>query len=304
MDQRKLDELEQLRQAEYKIIRRNQLIGFPALFLGLGLFVAGLLLDILPLLIAGIPVFVVGLIFLGLAGARQTKLRRIFKSELVSTVVKDIYPESTYNMNQGLSQAVIMEPGFFKKPDRFTSEDYLKASYNGVPFEMSEFDCKERHEHHDSKGNTTVTYETYAKGRMIIIDFKREINDTVKVLETKWLGANLHGLKKVEMESIEFNKKFSTYSSNPLTTFYLLTPQVQLKLLELESKFKGSIFFAYQGGKFYVVINDNQKILEVNPSKPLQSGTIDILTSQLELPAAIINELKFDKGKYTMDQAL
>ena len=60
-------------------------------------------------------------------------------------------------------QAVIMEPGFFKKPDRFTSEDYLKASYNGVPFEMSEFDCKERHEHHDPVADLR-NFHTVARG--------------------------------------------------------------------------------------------------------------------------------------------
>ena len=85
----------------------------------------------------------------------------------------------------------------------------------------------------------------------MVFDFKREFNQVVKVLETRGLGANVRGLEKIDTESINFNEKFDTYTSDSLTAFYVLTPQIQEKLLELETKFKGSIFFAFMNGKFY-----------------------------------------------------
>ena len=132
----------------------------------------------------------------------------------------------------------------------------------------------------------------------MIFDFKREFNQVVKVAESKYLGLNTRGLEKVETESVDFNKKFSTYASDPVTAFYVLTPQIQLKLLELETKFKGSIFFAFMKGKFYVAICDNVSILDVNASKKVTQNTLDILVSQLSVPASVINELKLDSAKY------
>ena len=70
----------------------------------------------------------------------------------------------------------------------------------------------------------------------------------------------------------------------------MLTPQIQLKLLELESKFKGSIYFAFMRGKLYVAITDGVSILDIDASKKISEKTIEILESQLLLPVAIINE--------------
>ena len=104
--------------------------------------------------------------------------------------------------------------------------------------------------------------------------------------------------------SIDFNKKFKTYTSDSLTAFYVLTPQIQLKLLELESKFKGSIFFAYMKGKLYVAITDGISILDIDASKKISENTMATLDSQLMLPAAIINELGLSSDKFSRGDAI
>ena len=234
----------------------------------------------------------------------KSKLSKKFKNEFIISYVKEMYPDSTYEPYVGINVNRILEPGFFKRPDRWHLEDYLKASYDGVPFEMSDFTLEERHVTTDSKGNTRTTYVTYAKGRFMIFDFKRDFNQVLKVAETAYLGLNTHGLEKIETESVDFNKKFKTYTSNPLTAFYVLTPQIQLKLLELESKFKGSIFFAYMKGQLFVAITDGVSILDIDASKKITENTMAILESQLMLPASIINELGLSSDKYSSGDAI
>ena len=246
----------------------------------------------------------VGVVLLAFGFSIHSNISKEFKTRYIINIIKEIYPDASYDPRHGLELSTIMEPGFFKSPDRFYSEDYVSAKYNDIPFLMSDFTLQERHVRHNSKGGTTVTYENYAKGRFMVFDFKREFNQVLKVAETKYLGLNTRGLEKIETESVDFNKKFTTYASNPLTAFYVLTPQIQLKLLELETKFKGSIFFGFLKGKMYVAICDNVSILDINAAKAITEETLSVLESQLLVPAAIINELKLDSDKYNEGDAI
>ena len=250
-----------------------------------------------------IPI-IISIIFFVINSSMKNKINQKFKNEFVFQLVKSIYPNAVYNPGAGISKDVIMEAGFFQYPDRWQLEDYLSCSHEGVEFEMSDFEFQERHVTRDSKGHTRVTYITYAKGRFMIFDFKRDFTKVVKILENTPYGCKLGGLEKVETESIEFNEKFKTFSTDAMTAFYVLTPQIQLKLLELESKFKGSIYFAFMRGKLYVAITDGVSILDIDASKKISEKTIEILESQLLLPVAIINELGLSKDKYSTGDAI
>lgn len=255
-----------------------------------------------------IPIFIlmviVAFFMIVISSSMKSKLSVQFKNEFIIQLVKDIYPNSIYNPKTGINLQEILKAGFFKAPDRYELEDYLSSSYDDIPFEMCDFNFKERHVTTDSKGNRRVTYQTYAKGRFLIFDFKREFNQVVKVVENTYLGLNKHGLEKVETESVDFNKKFKVYASDGITAFYILTPQIQLKILELESKFRGSLFVGYMNGKLYVSITDGISILDVNASKKITLDTIKMLESQLMLPASIINELGLSTAKFTTGDAI
>ena len=270
--------------------------------------IAATILSLILVASTGLPIFILlliaGFVLIGINASMKSSLTKKFKNEFIIAYVKEMYPDSTYDPSVGIHEDRILEAGFFKRPDRWHLEDYLKASYDGVDFEMSDFTFEERHVTTDGKGNTRTTYVTYAKGRFMIFDFKREFNQVLRVAETSNLGLNTRGLGKIETESVDFNKKFKTYTSNPLTAFYVLTPQIQLKLLELESKFKGSIFFGYMDGKLYVAITDGISILDINASKKISENTMAILESQLMLPASIINELGLSSDKFSNGDAI
>ena len=285
---------------------RSRVCGKANIFLTIGLILIGG--GFLFIAYSGMPIMILGVlagfVLIIVSVSIKNKLSKEFKEKFVVNLVKEIYPNSTYDPFGGISLESIYQPGFFKRPDRYSLEDHLVSSYDGVGFEMCDFTFEERHVTRDSKGNIRENYVTYAKGRFMIFDFKRDFNQVLKVVETTYLGLSTHGLEKIETESIDFNKKFKTYTSNSLTAFYVLTPQIQLKLLELESKFKGSIFFAYMKGKLYVAITDGVSILDINASKKISMDTLKMLESQLLLPASIINELGLSSDKYTTGEAI
>ena len=294
---------ERLREFE---AHRQQVCKKANIFIAIG--VSLLIIGIIVIAAFANPAFVffvvAGVIFMAIGSSKKGKLSAEFKDKFIIDLVKEVYPESTYNPKGGIEIERILEPGLFKRPDRYYLEDYLKASFDNVPFEMCDFEFKERRVTTNSKGQTTTTYVTYAKGRFMIFDFARDFKQVLKVAENAYLGLSTRGLEKVETESLDFNEKFKTFASDPLTAFYVLTPQIQLKILELESKFKGSIYLAYMNGKLYMAVSDGVSILNINASKKVSKETLEVLESQLNLPASIINELGLSSAKFTEGEAI
>ena len=297
----RLSKFEAYRKEKFKKANMYTLFGVLGIVLG---FIFFIVLSAYEVGKVGFLFVVVGFVLIIIASTIKSGIQKKFKNEFIVSLVKDTYPGCRYEPNTGLDLSVLMEPGFFRRPDRYFSEDLLVAEYEGIPFVMADFTFQDEHRRTDRNGHTTVTYETYAKGRYMQFDFKREFNQVIKVLETKFLGANVRGLEEVETESLDFNKKFKCYSSNPLTAFYVLTPQIQLKLLELETKFKGSIFFAFMNGKFYLVINDNVNTLDLQLKGVVDANTLAIIESQLSVPAAVIHELNLSGDKFNSGDAI
>lgn len=274
------------------------------LWSGIGLVLLGVIL----LVSFESPIFLIfiiaGIILLIIQSSKRTKLSTEFKNSFIIELVNDTYPGCIYRPKVGIQVSRMLEAGIFQKPDRQHLEDYVSASFNDIPFEMCQFDFKERRETRDARGNRRVSYVTYAKGRFMIFDFKRDFNKIVKVVQNVPSGMSLSRLEKIETESIEFNKKFKVYATDGLTAFYVLTPQIQIKMLELETKFGGSIYFVFKRGKLYVAITDGVNILDVNASKKITLETLNSLRSQLLLPAAIINELGLSTEKFNLGDAI
>lgn len=217
-----------------------------------------------------------------------------YKEEVVRKVVMSKFPDAIYDPLKGFPEDVVNNVGFFNKPDRYFSTDLIKANYEGVEFYISDIQLDRI-----IRSNNSTHYQTFVKGRFIVIDFVREFNEVVKIFEKKSLGlfnSFGYGLEKIEIESIKFNKKFTIYTSNPQMAFYVLTPQMQEELLDLETRFEGHIYYAFIDGKFYISINDKFDSLELDVYQKITQKHIDNILVQLNLVPFIIKQLKFDSS--------
>ena len=154
---------------------------------------------------------------------------------------------------------------------------------------------------HERFPNTSWVFRKllYFKGKFVRIDLIRDLPLIVQVIEKEFLNFRITKLEKVETESIEFNKKFKTYATSKQDAFYVLTPQIQEKLLELEKKFPGTIQYSFQNGYLYTYINSSQNEFEINFSKPIDEKLISRIKTEATLPCMIINEFRLDQDKWT-----
>lgn len=102
---------------------------------------------------------------------------------------------------------------------------------------------------------------------MFEFDFSSKVVANVKVFSKSYLSyLNLAG-EEVEMEDVDFNKRFHVFSLNALEAFYILTPQMMEKLTAINRHYP-NIAFRFAPGKLYVGIVTNDSF-DVGVTKKL-----------------------------------
>ena len=230
------------------------------------------------------------------ASKYATTFRELIKSELITIVLEDKFDDVTYNQHASISQGVIDYTGLVKRADRFKGEDYIRGSYNGVHFETSDVELRERVEHVDSKGRRHVSYPVFFKGRWYVFRFEKTLEGALKICES--YPQSRQGLEKFDTESIQFNKKFRLFATDKQFAFYHLNPSMMEKLLELEKMHRGHIYFYYAGNELHIGVNDNQDYLEMPFRKEINEASIKTFEGDIDLIPAIIKEMKLDSRKF------
>lgn len=251
-------------------------------------------------LILGIIAFAVGL---GIASSRSAiakKYSRDYKKPLVETLLKKWYDDATYEEYGGLPLAEIMNSGLLtRRPDRWHMEDLIQGSYHGVSFRTCDVHLEEMHQYTDSKGNTHTEWITFFRGRWYQFFLNRSFNTVIRIKEKKRIKEMVtRGLNKVEVESIDFTDKFMAYALDEHQFFYIFTPVVVEKMMQLEKMHKGQFMFSLEGNTVNFGIDDNRDYLEIKLKTPLTPEAIENYESQVNIMAAIVSEFRFDTEKY------
>lgn len=275
----------------------------------LNIFTVGIILSIIAGIVfmflfpfVGVIFIFFGVLFVIISGNIGGKFKKQFKAKLIANLVEDeLGKEAVYEEKRGIPLEEINSLRVARVPDRCRLEDYIKASYNNVPYEMCDCELQEERTTTDARGHTTHYYDTYFKGRVIKIDYQRELNIELRVVNDAPRGFSSCGLQKFETEVIEFNKRFKCYADEKENGFYILTPVMINKMLELEKMFRGGIAYIFLHNALYVLINNSGDSLEVNISKPIDGKQIERIRGEILLGATIINEFDMDKDKYNVN---
>jgi hypothetical protein len=242
--------------------------------------------------IFGFLAFLPAVIVSGIGASEFMKVKRRFKQEFLVDIIKTALPETTYIPEQGLSEHEVYQTEFLKRADRYHSEDLMYGKIEDVAFRASDVKLEERHVQH-TKNGTRVYYVAYFLGRVFHFTFNKPFEGYLQVLES---GSPLssRGYKKVEMESIDFNKKFRTFSTNDLSAFYVLTPDIMERIMDLEKSHPGRIGFSFTGENLYIAINNNKDTFELKMFKPVDDQMIDEFKKDLLAVKEIVLLLKLN----------
>ena len=203
-----------------------------------------------------IPPIGLGLIFIGyfkLVKA-QRGMEELYKDAFVKEPLLNNFENVIYEPEGGLPYQTVKNTSLFKMGNRYSSEDYIRAVYAGVDFEVAQIKVMYVDNSDDGHGS-----ETYFDGRIMTFDFPDKLVSSILVYSHKFKhrAVKQKDVKndKVELEATQFNKDFDVYSQVPHDVFYLFTPHLMEKLQILAGKYE-SIAMNVVGNRVILAFNE------------------------------------------------
>lgn len=174
--------------------------------------------------------------------------RDLYKNTFVISTLNSMLDDVEYDWHMEFSALELMKFGTIKIGNRIKCEDYISATYKGVKFRQADVVIK-----NETGSGHNRNVQTYFSGRMFEFDFSSKAVANVKVFSKSYISyLNLTG-EEVEMEDVDFNRRFNVFSLNALEAFYILTPQMMEKLTAINRQYP-NIAFRFAPGKLYVGI--------------------------------------------------
>lgn len=202
--------------------------------------------------------------------AAEQELKTLYKNTFLSGMFNEFFDDARYMGTLGFTQHKVREFELHDIGENFESEDQLSGIYKGVHFEQADvhsWTYYRKREHNQM--------ETYFHGRMFIFDLPVHNIQSVKILNKLPLNAkNDHRLRgsdsnRVEMESVEFNQKYSVYSEDAHDAFYILTPTMMERMIQLFERYCKindyafhNISFHFKGNKLYFTMECDNKAFD------------------------------------------
>lgn len=279
---------------EKKQAEKFSKIGLPFLLLGVVLALIGSSQQNIMMGI-GIVLIIIGAIVSIIGAARFSSLKKRFKDQVLGPMFKEAIPGIEFDPNRGLDPRTVYDTDFLTRADRFTSEDYLAGDVDGVNFISSDVKLEERHVEHTKNGTRTY-YVTYFLGRVFKFDFNKEFVGDLHVLEAG--RPKSRGFNKVKLESVDFNKKFKTFTQEDITAFYVLTPPIIEAITKIEKRHPGRIGISFRGDHMYVAINNNKDTFELKMFKEIDDSMIQEFIDDLLVIKEFIVTLKLNKNLF------
>lgn len=250
----------------------------------------------------GILMMVAGIVGIFImVGRLNAKFKSDFSSFFTTDVLGAFYKEGYESFpGQGLTYDEMNASQVFTTPDFYKSQNLFVTSYKGIKIRSSNFCFTYVHEYKDKDGHVQKVIVDH-NGRGYIFEIPRKFDHFFISLE-KGASSELYrtptSRSKVEFESLDYNKKFNSYSSDQTFAFYMMTPQVQLALLDFDEKINSKVVFSLNENKMYVFLNEFSSKVHISILKKVTEKDIDNYLIELRLPLVLLDSLDLDKNKY------
>lgn len=266
------------------------LLIFVFLFLGMFIYMAS---PAGPLILIGC---IVGIIILTGQIKRETnEFKRMYKETFVVGALREVFGNIVYYPLQGFSEHDVAMTGVIQMGNRFSSEDFIEGSYDGVHFRQSDVVVKRV----TGSGKNRHTY-VHFNGRLF--EFECPLNGNVSTLlfskDYMYPGRGL-GMKydNIKMENEAFNKRFKIKAVRDIDAFYILTPHMMECVDNILIKSK-SLGLHFANNKLYIGVNYGGKsAFDANMNRPLvYANEIAKIKMDTAVIVDIIKTLKLDEN--------
>ena len=189
------------------------------------------------------------------------------QEQLIQEKANEIIPGARCNKELGFSKEAFMESDLEARRGNIYRSDFLiSGSFEHVKFDAADVYYANK-TNSGKNSNTTVLFD----GILMVFDFENKFDDKIKIFEKNsfWKRGLLnsldgsYGMFKMETESILFERKFESYSTDEKTFFKVITPVVIELILEIENEYPGLVSYCFKNGKCYVALSSKEASYEL-----------------------------------------
>ena len=222
-----------------------------------------------------------------------------YKEMFVQSNLEGVFDNLNYQPNIGISRDIIKNTQMMQMGNRYHSNDYIEADYNGVHFIQSDVCIQEETQDSENRSHT----ETYFRGRWMIFDFNKEFKANVQVVQNgfkhskrkRFFGKEEEKYKKVEMEDVTFNKEFKIFAQNEHDAFYILTPQMMERIRNIANNIEGYLILCFIDNTLHVGIHTNRDSFEPSMMKEIDPEVEkQKIINDINLITTFVNDLSLD----------
>ena len=231
--------------------------------------------------------------------------REAYKNGCVYAALESLFTDLHYNPYDGISDRVISETGLIYMGDRVHTEDYIRASFNGIPFEQSDLCIEELREESGSSRNRRgfgadanrkkgAYYAKIFSGRWMIFTLDKPFRANMQILQKGFRNSVHRGMvarhssdtvfERTGMELESLHKDFRVLVRS-VHGGSVITPTLMGQVQALSGQVKGKLMLGFLGDELHVSIDDNGNSLEppINIFLPIrEESAVKRLRSEME----------------------
>ncbi|PHM17856.1 MAG: Galanin [Sulfuricurvum sp. PD_MW2] len=194
-----------------------------------------------------------------------------FKEHIITPMIGAIDPHLLYNPTFMVSQHLFERSEFFKHSIvRYSGNDYVKGSIDGVPLEFS--DVHAEYQTRDSKGRTQ--WHTLFRGLFVVAEFNKHFKAKTLILPDqaeKSFGSLIGGWLQsinftrdglIRMDDPEFEKHFVVYGSDQIEARYILSHSMMKRILDFQRRISHPLFISFVHNHIHVGIATGKDLFE------------------------------------------
>ena len=208
-----------------------------------------------------------------------------------------------YNHDNMLSETVLNKSMIVDKHNIMRTEDGFSGVYKGVDVHLREYSLYEKQRVETSNYNdlSKIKNKKICRGIIFYAQMNKTFSGQTIIVKDSGIFNKFityKNMKRVNLESVEFEKLFEVYSDDQIETRYILTTVMLEYLVELKNKFK-SLSFSFFDNHVLINIKTNKNLFECNSffTTLINKKRIYKTLEEMYILFSIIETLKINQDK-------
>lgn len=233
----------------------------------------------------GLPLAVLGIVWIWYYSKQKKKE---YDEQIIGHTLAEMLPNAVFQRGERIAPSPLEDVGILPRYDREKGDALISYRYNGQP-------CRFSNVHLVSVTRDDQGYEhhhTLYRGQIYTMPYKTALSGSVRLFSTATIGIinkeivlgyrkQQAGETKIETENVRFNDSFDVYATDGASVFYVLTPLVMERLLELKQYY----------GRIGAVVCGNEVIVALETDRLLFAQTVYDPKKELELRQKVRAEI-------------